>query len=185
MSHSKIQRSHFQLLGVGAMLIASKYEEIYAPEVRDFVYITEKSFTKYEILDMEYKILSTLKFDILTIYPYTFLKRFHFVTGESLQSFYLAQFILEYSLMEYNMLQHKSSLKAASCLYLSRKILKLEPFWNNNLQIVSNYQERELKACSKDLCKILELMPGVSLRACINKFSSDNFMGVANLNIFK
>jgi len=26
------------------MLIASKYEEIYAPEVRDFVYITDKAY---------------------------------------------------------------------------------------------------------------------------------------------
>jgi hypothetical protein len=185
MSHSKIERSYFQLLGVGALLIASKYEEIYAPEVRDFVYITEKSFSKLEILDMEYRILSTLKFDILTVYPYTFLKRFHFVTGDNIQSLYLAQFILEYSIMEYNMLNYKSSLKAASSLYLARKILKLEPYWNGNLQIVSFYQERELKTCAKDLCKILELIPGVSLRACINKFSSDNFMEVAKLNIFK
>lgn len=28
------------------MLIASKYEEIYAPEIRDFVYITDKAYTK-------------------------------------------------------------------------------------------------------------------------------------------
>jgi cyclin B len=35
------------------MLIASKYEEIYAPEVRDFVYITDNAYTKDEILLME------------------------------------------------------------------------------------------------------------------------------------
>lgn len=28
------------------MLIASKYEEIYSPEIRDFVYITDKAYTK-------------------------------------------------------------------------------------------------------------------------------------------
>ena len=39
-------RTNFQLLGVTAMLIASKYEEIYAPEIRDFVYITDKAYTK-------------------------------------------------------------------------------------------------------------------------------------------
>jgi hypothetical protein len=33
-------------VGVTAMLIASKYEEIYAPEVRDFVYITDNAYTK-------------------------------------------------------------------------------------------------------------------------------------------
>jgi len=28
------------------MLIASKYEEIYAPEIRDFIYMTDKAYTK-------------------------------------------------------------------------------------------------------------------------------------------
>lgn len=28
------------------MLIAAKYEEIYAPEIRDFEYITDKAYNK-------------------------------------------------------------------------------------------------------------------------------------------
>ena len=44
------------------MLIASKYEEIYAPEVQDFVYITDKAYSKAEILECEYKMLKTLNF---------------------------------------------------------------------------------------------------------------------------
>lgn len=39
-----IHRTKLQLVGVTAMLIASKYEEIYAPEVKDFVYITDKAY---------------------------------------------------------------------------------------------------------------------------------------------
>jgi G2/mitotic-specific cyclin-B, other len=42
----QILRGNYQLLGVTAMLIASKYEEIYAPEIRDCVYITDKAYTK-------------------------------------------------------------------------------------------------------------------------------------------
>lgn len=42
----QVQRANYQLVGVTAMLIASKYEEIYAPEIRDFVYITDKAYTK-------------------------------------------------------------------------------------------------------------------------------------------
>lgn len=37
----EVKRDKLQLVGVTAMLIASKFEEIYAPEVRDFVYITD------------------------------------------------------------------------------------------------------------------------------------------------
>ena len=42
----QVSRTNYQLLGVAAMLIASKYEEIYAPEVNDFVYMTDKAYTR-------------------------------------------------------------------------------------------------------------------------------------------
>lgn len=49
----QIKRHNLQLVGVTAMLIASKYEEIYAPEVNDFVYITDNAYTKQQIFEME------------------------------------------------------------------------------------------------------------------------------------
>ena len=39
----QVARNKLQLVGVSAMLIAAKFEEIYAPEVKDFVYITDKA----------------------------------------------------------------------------------------------------------------------------------------------
>ena len=53
-----------QLVGVAALLIATKYEEIYAPEVKDFVYISDNSYTSSDILDMEFKILLKLDFNV-------------------------------------------------------------------------------------------------------------------------
>ncbi len=35
------------------MLIASKYEEIYPPILSDFVYLTDKAYTKEQVLEME------------------------------------------------------------------------------------------------------------------------------------
>jgi len=48
-----VMRNKLQLVGVTAMLIASKYEEIYPPIVTDFVYITDNAYSKKEILEME------------------------------------------------------------------------------------------------------------------------------------
>lgn len=58
------------------MLIASKYEEIYAPEVKDFVFITDKAYSKEEILAMEHEVLLTLNYDIAGPSAYRFLERF-------------------------------------------------------------------------------------------------------------
>lgn len=50
-------RKNLQLVGVAALFIASKFEELYPPEIRDFVYITDNTYTKEEILRMEKHIL--------------------------------------------------------------------------------------------------------------------------------
>jgi hypothetical protein len=70
-----VSRNKLQLVGVAAMLVAAKYEEIYAPEVKDFVYITDRAYTEKDILRMEIRILSTLKFDLGRPLPLHFLRR--------------------------------------------------------------------------------------------------------------
>ena len=59
-----VMRNKLQLVGVTAMLIASKYEEIYPPIVTDFVYITDNAYSKKEILEMEESILCSLEFSV-------------------------------------------------------------------------------------------------------------------------
>lgn len=42
-------------------LVASKYEEMYAPDIHDFEYITDNAYSKKQILKMEAKILIAAK----------------------------------------------------------------------------------------------------------------------------
>lgn len=120
-----LSRQQLQLVGVTAMLIASKYEEIYAPEVRDFVYITDKAYTKEEILAMEYKMLTTMNFNITTPSSYRFLERIYKLCPEADERvFNLSRYLIELSLVEYRMLKHHPSMLASAALFLSMKILK-------------------------------------------------------------
>ena len=48
-----VLREELQLVGSSAMFIASKYEEIYPPELNDFVFNCDNLYTKEQILDME------------------------------------------------------------------------------------------------------------------------------------
>ena len=57
------------------MLLAAKYEETYAPEVEDFVYVTDRAYSKKDILRMEIRILATLKFELGRPLPIHFLRR--------------------------------------------------------------------------------------------------------------
>ncbi|RLN28737.1 cyclin-A3-2-like [Panicum miliaceum] len=49
---------------VAAMLIAAKYEEVSLPNVEDFRYITDNTYTKQELVKMESDILKLLQFEL-------------------------------------------------------------------------------------------------------------------------
>jgi cyclin B len=42
----------------------TKYEEIYPPTLKDFIYITGDAYTTEEVLEMERKVLFSLDFDV-------------------------------------------------------------------------------------------------------------------------
>ena len=49
LAQTEVTRPKLQLVGVTALLIASKYEEIYPPELRDLVYICDRAYSKNEV----------------------------------------------------------------------------------------------------------------------------------------
>lgn len=50
LSRVKVTRKRLQLVGVTSMLIASKYEEIYPPEIKDFVFVTDQAYNREDLL---------------------------------------------------------------------------------------------------------------------------------------
>ena len=64
-------------MGVSALLIATKYEEIYPPDMKDLLQVSENKFTRTEVLKMELDILSVLEFHVTAPSAYRFLERMH------------------------------------------------------------------------------------------------------------
>ncbi|KAL4839810.1 hypothetical protein H8958_009495 [Nasalis larvatus] len=59
-----VSRKKLQLVGITALLLASKYEEMFSPNIEDFVYITDNAYTSSQIREMETLILKELKFEL-------------------------------------------------------------------------------------------------------------------------
>mmetsp|Transcript_8043 Transcript_8043/g.11589 ORF Transcript_8043/g.11589 Transcript_8043/m.11589 type:complete len:498 (+) Transcript_8043:165-1658(+) len=116
---TSVRRSKLQLVGVTALLIACKYEEIYPPEVRDCVYITDRAYTRQEVLDMEQSIVNCLEFNFTVPTAYPFLKRFLHITKASDVTSSAASYYMERTLQEHDLLLFQPSLLAAAAVVLA------------------------------------------------------------------
>jgi cyclin B len=73
---NQVSRQRLQLVGIAALFLASKYEEIYPPQLRDFIEVTDRSYSKYELLEMESKIVGALNFSLTVPSTLRFLERY-------------------------------------------------------------------------------------------------------------
>ncbi len=138
------------------MLIACKYEEIYPPIVKDFVYITDNAYTKEEILEFERKMLQTLDFNIQITCQYRFLERFCKIAKVDRLIFNLSRYLIELSLLHCRMLKYYNSNLAASALYLSLKMTRHQTPWSDALVKHTKYSESDIRPCAKDMFIILQ-----------------------------
>ena len=178
----QVIRQKLQLVGVTAMLLASKYEEIYAPEVRDFVYITDKAYTKEQILQMEATMLNTLEFRITVPTAYVFTNRFLKVAGAAadVKANHFAAYLAERMLQEHKMLAYAPSMVAAATVNVALRTLKSRAAWDRKLEHFSGYSQDALRACIKD-CEELLAAPANTLKAVQKKYALPKYSEVSNI----
>ncbi|XP_066274258.1 G2/mitotic-specific cyclin-B-like isoform X2 [Branchiostoma lanceolatum] len=175
-----VSRSKLQLVGVTAMLIASKYEEMYAPEVADFVYITDNAYTKSQIRSMEILILKNLNFNLGKPLPLHFLRRNSKAGQVDAQKHTLAKYLMEMSLVDYDMIQYNPSQIAAAALCLSAKTLD-QAEWSPTLEFYSTYSEEDLLPTMRHMAKNIAKSSTSKLQAVRNKYTSSKFLKIATI----
>jgi G2/mitotic-specific cyclin 1/2 len=113
-----------QLVGVAAMFIASKYEEVLAPHVENFKHVADDGFTVTQILGAERYILSALNYDLSYPNPMNFLRRISKAENYDVQTRTLGKYLMEISLVDHRFVGHLPSQVAAASMYLARMILE-------------------------------------------------------------
>lgn len=177
----QVSRTKLQLVGCTAMLIASKYEEIYAPEVRDFVYISDKAYTRDQILSMESIMLNALGFHCTTPSSLRFTERLIKVAGCDQKQEALCKYLVELPLQDYKFLQFLPSTIAASAMYLSNQILGKQA-WSPLLQAHSKKSVDQISACLSEL-RALAMGDPAKYKAVRKKYSHKKFFEVSKLTV--
>ncbi|XP_070817913.1 G2/mitotic-specific cyclin-B2-like isoform X1 [Chaetodon trifascialis] len=177
-----VSRRKLQLVGVTAMLVACKYEEMYAPEVGDFAYITDNAYTKAQILEMEQVLLKSLNFQLGRPLPLHFLRRASKVAGSDVERHTLAKYLMELTLLDYDMVHYRPSEIAAASLCLSQLLLDGLP-WSPTQQHYSTYDEAHLKPIMQHVAKnVVMVNEGkTKFQAVRNKYSSSKLMKISLL----
>ena len=198
-----VARSKLQLVGITAMLISSKMEEIFPPQVKDFVYISDRAYTQEEIIEMEQTILNSMKFRVAFPTMFSFAQQIVTATMCNEKTSQIASFLMDLTLQvspsfrienchdcsvvqDYSALRFTPSIVASASVNLAIRIDRGltdydEKVWSGPQQQWVGYTEESLKECMEYLNSMIASPGDTELQAVKNKYSSVKWGNVARL----
>ncbi|EDQ89090.1 cyclin B [Monosiga brevicollis MX1] len=179
LSSERTSRSQLQLVGVTAMLIASKYEEMYPPEVGDFVYISDNAYRREQILAMEQTMLRVLDFNLGKPLPLHFLRRDSRAGHADGTMHTFAKYFMELTLCSPRFLGYKPSQVAAAATYISREVVGEQQLWTPTIEFFADYTLTDIMPVILDMKAILRESPTAKQQAVRTKFSRSKYMRIS------
>ena len=162
LSVTQITRSNFQLLGITALMIACKHEEIDLPKIDDFIYITDNAYVKDEVIKMENDVLSKLNFEFLYPYPIKFFEYLSFHFNLTKKHHMMGKYLMESFLLDVKNAKYKPSIISCACAYIVMKFFKMSNYHESyhkkfyNFENLEKYTESNIKECAKDICLFVD-----------------------------
>ncbi|KAJ8656479.1 hypothetical protein O0I10_007802 [Lichtheimia ornata] len=134
-----------QLVGLAALFIATKFEEVAAPRIRDFIFMTDDQNIKEEdLIKAERFVLQVLDYKLCFSNPLNFLRRASKTEDYDLHSRMLSKYFMEISCVDHRFIAIPPSKVAAAALWLSQRMLA-NGSWTPEIAYLSGYTTSELK----------------------------------------
>ncbi|KAJ8385498.1 hypothetical protein AAFF_G00185340 [Aldrovandia affinis] len=177
-----VPKKQLQLVGVTAMFIASKYEEMYPPEIADFAFVTDRAYTTAQIRDMEMKILRVLEFSFGRPLPLQFLRRASKIGEVTAEHHTLAKYFVELTMVDYEMVHFPPSQVASAAFALTLKVFNCGE-WSLTLQHYMDYTESSLIPVMQHIAKnVVKVNEGHTKHMAVkNKYASQKQMRISSL----
>jgi cyclin B len=160
---NQIKRSNFQLLGITALMIACKHEEIDLPKIDDFIYITDNAYVKNEVIKMEEDVLSQLNFEFLYPSPIKFFEYLSLHFNFNKKHHLMGKYLMETFLLDIKNIKYNSSIISCACAYIVMKFFKFPNYYESYDKKFytldenkDKYSESNIKECAKDICLFVD-----------------------------
>ncbi|CAI4046400.1 B-type cyclin CLB4 SKDI_12G2440 [Saccharomyces kudriavzevii IFO 1802] len=143
LSKKTVTLNRFQLVGVSALFIAAKFEEINCPTLDDLVYMLDNTYNRDDIIKAEQYMIDTLEFEIGWPGPMPFLRRISKADDYDFEPRTLAKYLLETTIIEPRLVAAAPSWLAAGAYFLSRIVLGSND-WSLKHVFYSGYTSQQI-----------------------------------------
>ena len=190
-SIKKITRNEYQNLGISALMISCKHEEINVPKVEDFIYITDNAYNKEEVFTMEQNILNGLNYDLLYPSPIKFFEYLSLKFNFDKKQFYFGKYLMETFLLNLIWIKYLPSIIACAAAYIVMKFFKLKNYKESYLKQWYMIEGKEgfnfveprcgVKDCAQEMCNFVDNIGNTNYLSCQKKYESDELCGISKL----
>lgn len=173
LSLKAVEQSKFQLVGVAALFIAAKYEEITCPSVQELSYIVENEYSVEEILQAERYMIGMLEFNMGWPGPMSFLRRSSKADDYDADSRTVAKYLLELTIMDQRFVGAQPSWLAAAAHSLAKTVLD-RGSWSDLHVYFGGYTKKQLEPAIDRMIYVCK-KPLTHHRSIYEKYSEERF----------
>ena len=190
-SIKKITRNEYQNLGISALMISCKHEEINVPKVEDFIYITDNAYNKEEVFNMEQNILNGLNYDLLYPSPIKFFEYLSLKFNFDKKQFFFGKYLMETFLLNLIWIKYSPSIIACAAAYIVMKFFKLKNYKESYQKIWYTIEGKEgfnfveprcgVKDCAQEMCNFVDNIGNTNYLSCQKKYESEECCAISKL----
>ncbi|KAL1138824.1 hypothetical protein AAG570_008886 [Ranatra chinensis] len=181
-------RDNLQLVGLGAIFIATKYEEVNPLELNDLMFVSDSAYKSEQILKMEEKILQSIEFILGQPSAITFLRRFSKAAKAQQMQHTFSKYIIDLCLLDHTLSHIKPSVIASAAIYIASCISNDEvnpEFWTPSLVYYSGYSYNDFEHIISKLAQNIVQANSSKLQAIQNKYASAELLSVSRMPCFR
>ncbi|PHH63454.1 hypothetical protein CDD81_5833 [Ophiocordyceps australis] len=174
-----VSTAKLQLVGATALLVATKYEEISCPEIREIAAVVDNCYSNNEIMKAERYMLTMLRFELGWPGPMNFLRRISKADCYDVETRTMAKYFLELALVDSRFVSTLPSYLAAATHCLAMLILE-KGYWKFLHVYYSGFTYRQLLPAIQTLLHCCE-RPLLHHESVFKKYSTERFQSTSRV----